>query len=360
MSISLRKRTISNNRFTLYLDRYSDGQRIREFLKLHIYKKPKDEAERQHNTEVMQMAKSILYKRQQAELAEDHGEIAVFKRNVNFLEYSQKWVNAYAKKDKRVVAAMFVYLKDFVKEHTHKETIKPTQITESFCIDFKEFLENRLNGESPSTYFARFKKLLKKATRDKFFSFSPAINVSNSQIESVKKDVLSFEEIQTLAKAKCGNNVVRKAFLFACYTGLRFADIKELEWSNINGTELSFVQVKTEKKSPHKVRINLNPVALQILGEPGAVSEKIFILPTYNSVVRTIRNWAKRAGVQKHVTFHVARHSFATNLLYYQTDLMTVSSLLGHTTTKHTQKYVRVADSMKQQAVNRLPEIEFN
>jgi len=356
MSIALRKKAISGGRYSLYLDHYSKGQRRKEYLELYLFARPKDQTEKQHNKQVGDLAKSILYKRQQAELAGDHGENVAFKKNVNFLEYATKWVDSYSKKDKKVVTAMFTYLKDFVG----KDSIKPGQITENFCIEFKEYLESKLNGETPATYFARFKKLLKKAVRDKYFSFSPAEEVKNSVAETVKKDVLTFEEIQRLAQAHCGNSEVRRAFLFACYTGLRFADIKLLQWSNINSGELSFVQTKTDKKAPHKVRINLSPIALQILGEPAAATDKIFTLPSHTWVLKTLGNWTKRAGVQKHVTFHVARHSFATNLLYYQSDTMTVASLLGHTTTKHTQKYVRISDAMKQQAVNRLPEINMD
>ncbi|MDJ1481885.1 site-specific integrase [Cytophagaceae bacterium YF14B1] len=357
MSITLRKKAILNNRYSYYLDHYSEGKRRKEYLKLYLFQKPKDAAERQHNKEIQDLAKSILYKRQQAELASEHGENPIFRRNVNFLEYAENWVTTYNKKDIRVVRAMFAYFKEFIKQTIKKDTLKPSLITESFCIDFKDFLESKLKRDSPSTYFSRFKKLIKKAVREKYLTFNPTDDIRTSIPESVKKDVLNFEEIQLLAKTKCGNEQVKKAFLFACYTGLRFADIKDLEWSNINGNELSFIQVKTEKKSPHKVRINLSTVALQIIGEPQASTDKVFNLPGQRSTGKTIQTWAKHAGVQKHVTFHVARHSFATNLLYYQTDLMTVSSLLGHTTTKHTQKYVRVADSMKQQAVNRLPDI---
>ncbi|NEU65467.1 tyrosine-type recombinase/integrase [Spirosoma agri] len=64
-------------------------------------------------------------------------------------------------------------------------------------------------------------------------------------------------------------------------------------------------------------------------------------------------------SINRTVTFHVARHSFATNLLIYETDVKTVSSLLGHTSLEHTHKYVRVVESLKQNAVNRLLEIDL-
>ena len=72
-----------------------------------------------------------------------------------------------------------------------------------------------------------------------------------------------------------------------------------------------------------------------------------------------LKQWAKEAGINKDLTFHVARHSFATNLLTYKTDILTVSKLLGHTTLKHTQIYAKIVDSLKISAVNNLPEINF-
>lgn len=70
-----------------------------------------------------------------------------------------------------------------------------------------------------------------------------------------------------------------------------------------------------------------------------------------------LNNWAKAAGVEKHVTFHMSRHTCATLLLYYGTDLYTVSKILGHTSIKTTQVYAKVADEMKRKAVGNVPEI---
>jgi len=74
--------------------------------------------------------------------------------------------------------------------------------------------------------------------------------------------------------------------------------------------------------------------------------------------LKDIRIWVKRAGIDKHITWHCARHSFAVNLLgECQTDIKTVASLLVHSGLKHTEKYTRAVDSLKEKAVNSLPEI---
>ena len=72
-----------------------------------------------------------------------------------------------------------------------------------------------------------------------------------------------------------------------------------------------------------------------------------------------ITQWMLRAGVTKDITFHCARHTFATMLLTFDTDIYTVSKLLGHTELKTTQVYARIIDKKKQEAVKRIPSIKL-
>ncbi|MDJ1483504.1 site-specific integrase [Cytophagaceae bacterium YF14B1] len=355
MAVKLRKKTATGGRMSLYLDTIHENQRKKEYLKLYVFKRPKNPLETQHNQETMRLAESIRAKRELELNAAGHGVQVSFKKNIDFIKYFEKYTAEYNKKNLRVVKAC---LKTF-KVYIGKPSIRATEVTPRLCEKFKEYLDLNLAGESPSTYFARFKGVVKQAFKEGHFARNPVEDIKNTRQESLRKDVLTIEEIQALAKAPCNNDQVKRSFLLACYSGLRLVDIRNLEWSNINGNILTFVQTKTEKKSPHKVHLNLNSISMQLLGESKQFHESVFDLPSHTSVLKSLKKWAKDAGVQKHVTFHVARHSFATNLLFYQTDLMTVASLLGHTSTQHTQKYVRVADSMKQQAISRLPEVEL-
>jgi integrase len=87
----------------------------------------------------------------------------------------------------------------------------------------------------------------------------------------------------------------------------------------------------------------------------------VFELPSFEGTAKTVKAWVKRAGIPKHITWHCARHSFAVNLLTspQRPDIKTVSSTLGHSSLKHTEKYTRVIDELKKKAVEALPDYEI-
>ena len=92
---------------------------------------------------------------------------------------------------------------------------------------------------------------------------------------------------------------------------------------------------------------------MQSFGE----ENRIFQMPETSCAYDYLHDWAKKAGITKNVTFHVARHTYATLLLYYGADLYTVSKLLGHTNVRTTQIYAKVMDESKRKAVSLIPNI---
>ena len=100
----------------------------------------------------------------------------------------------------------------------------------------------------------------------------------------------------------------------------------------------------------------------QVKSRIGAPADKnclIFDLPTYESCCKSVKRWVKRAGIDKHISWHCARHSFAVNILNNGANIKTVASLLGHSGLKHTEKYTRAVDKLKEEAINSLPELKF-
>ena len=80
---------------------------------------------------------------------------------------------------------------------------------------------------------------------------------------------------------------------------------------------------------------------------------------TYESCYKSVKRWVKRAGIDKHMSWHCARHSFAVNILNNGTNIKTIASLLGHSGLKHTEKYTRAVDKLKEEAINSLSELKF-
>ena len=118
---------------------------------------------------------------------------------------------------------------------------------------------------------------------------------------------------------------------------------------------ITFVQKKTSGLE----YLDLSPQASQMLRERNRVGDFVFYdLPNHlSSVNAALKRWAWEAGINKNISFHTARHTFATMLLTLDVDLYTVSKLLGHKDIKTTQIYAKIIDKKKQDAVNKIPQL---
>jgi integrase len=167
---------------------------------------------------------------------------------------------------------------------------------------------------------------------------------------------LTIEEVRKLIDTPSFYTDITNGFLFSCFTGLRFSDVKGLTWGKIrkdnNGkTFLHFTQQKTQKWE----NLPISNEAIKFLPERGDAkdSDPVYNLSSngYNSVIKT---WVKAAGIDKNVSFHVARHTNATLLLSLEVPIETVSKLLGHADIKTTQIYAKEKKKSKRDAVDKL------
>jgi site-specific recombinase XerD len=237
------------------------------------------------------------------------------------------------------------------------KTLTMKQLTENIVHRYAEYLSDVSEGEGASSYFKRFKKMIKQALREKVILNNPAADVSIRRDESLVKSVLTIEEIQMLANTEISNKEVRNAFLFCCFTGLAWIDVKDLKWRHINlrNELLTKVRAKTDTETV----VTLNKTALTLLPAAKEPKELVFNLPSFTGAGKLLKNWATSAEIGKHLTWHCARHTFATNLIYYKTDVSVVAKLLGHSSLKHVTRYSRIAEELKRNAVNSLPQIEL-
>lgn len=383
----LKQKELSDGNYSLYLDYYlgrveikdivtgevkSKVQRKREFLHLTLLATPRTPIERQQNKETLTLAQKIRFEREQ-ELKESlHGYRLKKDREINFLDYFQAYIDGYTKKDIRMVQIALNRFRDFLKDTPEYNKfvlrVKPEQITKDMIEAFAEYLQSRSIGEGAKSIYARFKKVIKYAIEHDVMTKNPCNGIIIKADDNIlRKDVLSLDEEQTLINTHYDgeNPNIRRAFIMSLYCGLRFCDVKDLTFANVDYSNrlLKFEQNKTKGHSASSgVVIPLNDGLLKLIGEPTSDQNKdslIFPLPSYEMCLKALKRWVKRAGINKHISWHCARHSFAVNILNNGANIKTVASLLGHSGLKHTEKYTRAIDSLKQDAINSLPELNI-
>lgn len=352
MSVKLRKRKNANGTTSLMLDIYSDGERKYEFLKHLQLSSGTTIADREANKERLREAEKIAVTRAAELEANNYNMVSDAGKKTIIIKWMQDYVSGYTKKDKRNMQGALNRFADFLKEEK-KNGLTFGQITPLLIEDFIEYLEAHSEGEGASSYYNRFKKMIKHAYRKRLMKES-ILDLVQKRVKgkAAKKDILTLDELKALAATPTESSEVRRAFLFSCVTGLRWIDVTALQWVNINLKEKT-MNLK-QSKTGEEIGTPLNDTAIKLLGKPGKPESKVFALPTANGANKTVKAWVKRAGIAKKITWHNARHSFGTNLIYNDVDVLTASKLLGHTSLKHTQRYVDTANEMKQRATNKV------
>lgn len=344
--------------------------RKRECLHLYLVANPRDPMQRQQNRDTVELARRIRWEREQEFLQNREGYRLRKERKVNFLDYCQQYIDSYNKKDVRMIMLARNRFSDFL---TAQNVLDPKQLTaEEITPDlirrFVDYLHTRSKGEGAKTIYKRFKKIVKNCIEAGYIKSDPCKGITCAADEDVlTKDWLTQDEVQKLIATHYPqeNKIVRNAFIFCLYTGVRWCDVKDLTFANIDVSAkmLRFEQNKTKGHSSKSwVYIPLNDGLLKLVGQPPKGMGKeapIFRLPSYESSSKSVKYWVKKAGIDKHISWHCARHSFAVNILNNGANIKTVSSLLGHSSLRHTEKYTRVVDKLKEDAINSLPELKF-
>ena len=343
--------------------------RKKEFLKLYLMSTPRTPIERQQNKDVLELAKKIKQERGQQFLNDREG-YRLKQKGINLFVYFANFIENSGVADKRVLEGALKNFQDFIVEDYPQfaNRIEPRNLSHDMMEQFARYLENVHTGEGVRTYWQRFKRLINYAVEKEVIKKSPCLKIKiMNKGDILSKDILSREELQKLFATHYPNEseVVRRAFAVTCFTGIRHCDLATLTYGCIDYSNkiMTFRQSKVQHDSNVSgVSIPLNDTLVAIIGEKpeGAKdSDLIFALPSIEGSNKVLRHWTKRAGIDKHITWHCGRHSFATNLLSNGANIKVVSELLGHSSLKFTQKYVRALDDQKKAAINSLPQIDI-
>lgn len=358
--IRIRFKQLANGNQSIYLDCYREGKRSYEFLKLYLVPEL-DDATKQQNQNTLQAATAIKSQRL-IDMANDEAGISKASQRskmllIDWMRYysSQKLKNgqsdAFSKQIDKAIRHLILYKGD-------KVTMK--EIDKAYCLGFIDYLNSlQMANVTTAGYFRCLNCALNLAVKDEILPYNPITKISSDQrikIPESTREYLTVDEVKTLIATECINEATKRAYLFSCFCGLRYSDIKALTWGDVllDGEQyrVKIVMVKTQKT----LYLPLSKEALRWMPERGDAkdTDKVFSLPSQCYLNVVLRTWAANSGLTKHVTFHTARHTFATLELTAGAELYTVSKLLGHTQVKTTQIYAKIIDKKKDEAVNRL------
>ena len=349
MTIKVRETKLKGNQVSVMLDIHRNGKRIQKSTKIRYCLVPKTALERQDKKEKLEVIRKMVSSLESNAMYEDYFLERKHQLNKDFFEYSEEFMSSKAPSQAESYISAVKQLKKFTK----KNRLSCSEIDAAFLVRFRNHLEKELSGISPYNYFKKIKKIIKEATYCKYFVVNPTERIINPKGICGEKETLTTQEIQILVNTDCTNVEVKKAFLFSYLTGLRYSDVSKLKWGDIQNGLIDIIQQKTQER----LTINLHVEGFNIIGTPKASKDLLFELPSYENCLIHLKNWVVNAEINKHITWHCSRHSFATTLILNNENVMTVSKLLGHKSIIETQRYIRVAEMSKVKAINSIPSI---
>ena len=373
--VRIRRKALANGNISLYLAIYIKGHREYEFLKLYLIPE-KTKADKERNKQTLALANSIKAQRIVDIQNGVHGFKGDSKEQTLFYEYFNTLSEKRKKKESNGNFGNWLSCLRHMMKYDPRKNLTFADITPKWVEGFRDYLENKaeafgcdrrerrnkkpLSQNTRQSYFTKLRTCLSKAYEEGIIRTNPMIGIRGFPLQEVTRDYLTLEEVKAMAAADCDFPEIKRAFLFSCLTGLRRSDIKKLTWgevTDLNGrTRLIFRQ----KKTGGQEYLDITPQAAELIGERGEAksTDKVFgDIRCPNDTNNNLRIWALRAGIDKNVTFHVGRHTFAVLMLTLGTDIYTVSKLLGHRELKTTQIYAKIVDAKKQEAVDNIPKI---
>lgn len=250
----------------------------------------------------------------------------------------------------RKYRCVYRHLQEFLQNRYHVNDISLKELTPAFITDFEAFLrtDKHLCENSLSVYMLPLRTMVFRAIDNGWLTRDPFHDYKVPKVETTR-GFLTKEEIHLLMNAELKRKtmqLIRDLYLFCCFTGLSFADLKNLKEEHIQTffDDSEWIVINRQKTG---VR-----ATIKLLDYPKSIMEKyrglcadgrIFPVPCYSDCRGILLRVAKRCGITKHLTWHMSRHTMATEIcLTNGVPIETVSSILGHKNIKTTQIYAKI------------------
>ena len=360
-TVTLRTRPLKNGMLSYYLD-YYPGYRDQETMKtirheglnIYIYANPKNERERNFNAIMSEKAEAIRCRRFESIVNDRYDFFDRHKLKADFLDYYRRQLRKHDQKWE------FVYHHFYNFVHG-KCTFEEIDI--DLCNKFREYLLNakqlrrdgRISKNSASGYWSTFRGLLKILYRNQLIKTNINDFLDKIETEDTPKDYLSVEELYKLAETPCKKPILKTAALFSCLTSLRISDILSLQWHEIVDFAAGgkCVHTITQKTKTEDI-IPISDEALQLIGYSPEKTGLVFKGLKRSWTQQPMKEWIRKAGITKNITFHSYRRTYATLQGAAGTDIRTIQSNMAHKSITTTQRYMKVVDSNKREASNRI------
>lgn len=361
-----RQQLLLTRNYGSYLN--ENGKRVkrrkRQSLDLFIYATPKDKFERDHNKKTLDISEKI---RAQAvvDLANNkhHFEDSE-KQQESFYSYMQQIINDKEHTDSKSNVSLWESALIHLQKYCEGNPLSFADFDADVLLGFRTYLikhartksDKILSSNTTSCYFNKVRAALNKAFHEGIIRRNPVNEVKSIKIEQNPRNYLEEEELTALYRTECRYDVLKRAFLFSCLTGMRWCDIHKLTWNQIALKEQR--TTFKHKKTKNLQYLDLPDDAISLLGSQGEAHERVFKGLRYSSYTNVaLTQWMLRAGITKHITFHCGRHSFAVRMLTNDIDIYTVSKLLGHSELKTTQIYSDIVERKRKEAMTTLPSL---
>ena len=224
------------------------------------------------------------------------------------------------------------------------------EVNASFCRKLANKLKNELKHSSATSYLQLLRHILDFAVKKNYLKENnmPPTSKLLPPETTAFSNFLTKHDLEKLIATPCGCEVIKSAFLFACFTGLRISDIERLKWSDIQqACDDNWFVIINQKKTSREVRCPLTPQAVDILNSiKGRRRGLVFRMKSRPTVAKYLNSWAEEAGIGKKITFHTSRHTYATMLYEAGVELPTICKLCGHKSVSMTLRYTHFSDSL--------------
>ncbi|MEP3447275.1 MAG: site-specific integrase, partial [Nonlabens ulvanivorans] len=265
------------------------------------------------------------------------------------------------------------YLERFLQKKRKVNDVFLKQLNFRFITDFEHYLRNYKNSQKELVlgnngvmkHLERLKKMANLAVKLEWMNKNP-FNQFQLKFKKYDRVYLNERELKLLEETHFRSERlqrVKDCFIFSCYTGLSYIDVKELTEKNIvKGIDNNYWIYTKREKTDESVKVPLLPKAWSIIekyrtSQEMIIKDKLLPLSSNQKVNTYLKEIMESCGIHKNISFHVARHTFATTVMLSNgVPIETVSKLLGHTKLSTTQIYARVVESKISEDINNLLE----